>query len=249
MEYQLISEEEYDNLPDEDDRCFVEFEAICRRSMTRMIDQNTTNDFDTAVREQYISAVYAVAIECHVEGIDRPDVSEDFFRGFSAFSLQVQGAVARIRIRRRGDRHPYSVLLTDSTRTKIEHYISRIRDLVTRSEMDPDRKKRLDEKLDQLVKELSQQRVSFAKAMAILVGVTTVIAGVTTIAADGQSAIAHIMQLIGQDKESEEAAAKRLAPPPKALPSPARSTAMEADARPARRPPAPTYDLDDDIPF
>ncbi|MGN8097711.1 hypothetical protein [Methylobacterium sp. 22177] len=115
--------------------------------------------------------------------------------------------------------------------------------------MDPDRKKRLDEKLDQLVKELSQQRVSFAKAMAILVGVTTVIAGVTTIAADGQSAIAHIMQLIGQDKESEEAAAKRLAPPPKALPSPARSTAVEADARPARRSPAPTYDLDDDIPF
>jgi hypothetical protein len=34
MSYELISEEEYANLPDEDDRCFVKFESICRRNAT-----------------------------------------------------------------------------------------------------------------------------------------------------------------------------------------------------------------------
>jgi hypothetical protein len=30
MDYELISAEEYDNLPHDDEQCFVEFEAICR---------------------------------------------------------------------------------------------------------------------------------------------------------------------------------------------------------------------------
>jgi hypothetical protein len=38
MEYELISDEEYASLPDDNDSCFVEFEKICRRNMTRMID-------------------------------------------------------------------------------------------------------------------------------------------------------------------------------------------------------------------
>lgn len=246
MNYELISEEEYASLPDEDDRCFVDFESICRRNMTRMIDENTSRDFDRSVRQQYMAAVAAVAKECNIPNISYALNNENgFYDDFSDFCLAVQGEVARIRIRQRGERHPYSVLLTGSTRTKIEHYISRIRDMVDRSEMDPDRKKRLHDKLDHLVKELGNQRLSFAKAMAILVGVTTVIAGATTIAADGQSAITHIMQLIGQDKESEEAAAKRLAPPPKALPAPQRPPPPRQSPM---RHPTPA-DLDDDIPF
>ncbi len=248
MNHEIISEEEFSNLPADDERCFVEFESICRRNMTRMIDENSSNDFDQAVRQQYMTAVSSVAQECNIPNISYDPQSEDnFWHQFNLFSLAVQGEVARIRIRQRGERHPYSVLLTSSTRTKIEHYISRIRDMVDRSEMDLDRKKRLNEKLDLLAKELSGQRLSFAKTMAVLVTITATLGAATTIAADGQSAIAHIMQLIGQDKESEEAAAKRLAPPPKALPSPKERPAQKERSTPARA--AQAFDLDDDIPF
>ena len=34
MNFELISPEEFDNLPEDDEQCFVEFEAICRRNMT-----------------------------------------------------------------------------------------------------------------------------------------------------------------------------------------------------------------------
>ena len=246
MSYELISEEEYAGLPDEDDRCFVEFENICRRNMTRMIDENSSNDFDKAVRDQYMAAVAAVARECNIPDIDyAPDERDNAYEVFSRFSLAVQGEVARIRIRSRGANHPYSVLLTSSTRTKIEHYISRIRDTVERSDFEPDRKKRLRSRLDSLEAELGAARLSFAKTMGILAAVLATTGSSVTIAAEGQNAVAHIMRLIGHDKESEDAAAQRLAPPPKALPAPPLKPPAVREL-PIRQAAA---ELDDEIPF
>jgi hypothetical protein len=245
MNYELISEEEYSNLPDDDDRCFVEYENIVRRSMTRMIDEDTSQAFDRAIREQYMAAVAAVARECHIPNIEyNPGNGGEFHNIFGQFCLAVQGEVARIRIRLRGLSHPYSVLLTGSTRTKIEHYISRIRDVVERSDLDHDRKKRLAHRLDQLTAELSSQRLSFAKTMGILAAVLAATGSSVTIAADGQNAVAHIVQLIGHDKESEEAAEQRLAPPQKALLSPPMTTPFRQ--QPDRR---VGGELDDEIPF
>ncbi len=156
MSYELISEEEYDALPfDDPERCFVEFENIVRGNMTRMIDQNSSNDLDQAVREQYMAMVAAVASECNIPNIRfDADSHDNFWQDFNTFSLAVQGEVARIRIRVLGRQRPYSVLLTTNTRTTIEHYVSRIRETVQGSELDPSRKKRIDEKLDQLAAEL-----------------------------------------------------------------------------------------------
>lgn len=247
MSFGLISEDEYATLPDDDEQCFVEFENICRRNMTRMIGDDTTPAFDRNVRDQYMAAVAAVAAECNIPNvIFQPTSGEEAYENFGRFSLAVQGEVARIRIRLRGERHPYSVLLTASTRTKIEHYISRIRDVVARSDLDPEQKRRLGEKLDSLAGELGSQRLSLAKTMALLAGVMATLGSAVTIAADGQSAVAHIMQLIGEDKATEDEAARRLAPPPKALPSPPARKVPEP-AVPVRPSLAETFD--DDIPF
>jgi len=34
----MISAEDFDKLPEDDEQCFVEFEAICRRNMNRMLE-------------------------------------------------------------------------------------------------------------------------------------------------------------------------------------------------------------------
>jgi hypothetical protein len=250
MSYELISEEQYANLPDVDEQCFVQLEAICRSNMTRMIDENTSSDFDQAVRQQHMAAVSAAALECHIPNVQYdPASKQNFHDVFAQFSLAVQGEVARIRIRSRGARRPYSVLLTGSTRTKIQHYISRIRDVVERSDLDPGRKKRLGEKLDHLAAELGNQRLSFAKTMALLVAVSAVMGSSVTIAAEGPSAVAHIMKLIGHDKESEDAAAQRLAPPPKALPAPKARAEPPRGRVPVNWNAGRGGDLDDEIPF
>lgn len=39
MDYELISAEEFDKLPEDDEQCFVAFEAICHRNMTQMMEE------------------------------------------------------------------------------------------------------------------------------------------------------------------------------------------------------------------
>lgn len=254
MNFELISEEEYDNLPDDDEDCFVAFEAICRRNMNRMISEDTTREFDKNVRQQYMAAVSAVGRECSVPNTQTNEHSDDSFDDeFRRFSLAVHGEVARIRIRGRGFRHPYSVRLLPNTKAKIENYISRIRDTIEKSDLSDDRRRALYSKLDNFQAELDSPRLSFGKTMAVLSVVLAGLAASTTIAAEGPAAVNNIMKLIAADKETEDAARLRLAPPPKALPAPPQP---QKPQRPAvRRTTGPSWDapkggdLDDEIPF
>jgi hypothetical protein len=244
MDFELISAEEFDNLPEDDEQCFVEFEAICRRNMTFMISHESRSSFDRSVQAQYMAAVSAVAVECGLTNLSvssiPPDNSDSFYDEFGQFSLAVQGEVARIRIRGRRSRNALSVQLTDNTRTKIAHYVSRLRETIDQSDLPDARKKALGGKLDELVDELGNRRLNLGKAMAVLSMVVLGLAGATTIAADGPSAVTHIMRLIGADKESEDSAISRLAPPRKALPAPPQKAPVPVNAR---------DQLDDEIPF
>ena len=254
LDFELISADEFDALPEDDEQCFVEFEAICRRNMTRMINDQTSGHFDRSVQSQYMAAVSSVAVECGLPGLARQIPAENdnaFYDEFSQFCLAVQGEVARIRIRSRRFRNSVSVQLADNTRTKIEHYISRLRETIDKSRLPDHRKKALRNKLDELREELGKRRLNLGKTMVVLAVVMAGLQGVanmTTIAAEGEAAIASIMKLIGVDKETEEAAVSRLAPPPKALPAPP-SHARPRPAVPSRAPLRAITDLDDDIPF
>jgi hypothetical protein len=247
MNYELISDAEYDALPDDDEQCFVQYEAICRASMNRMIDENSNSGFDEAVRSQYMHCVSAVAEACGINGLSVPQYpSSQFYDAFNRFSLTAQGEVARIRVKGRGFRHPYSVQLTQNTRTKIEHHVGRIREVVRLSDLSDVKKSALSAKLDDFVSELDNTRFGFGKAMAVLSFVLVGLASATTIAAEGPAAVNNIMKLISIDKESEDLAKRRLAPPPKTLPAPRKRIAARA---------APSWDaprggdLDDEIPF
>ena len=251
MNFELISSDEFDGLPEDNEQCFVEFESICRRNMTRMINADTSQGFDRSVQAQYAAAVSSVAVECGLPLATNPLMQDDnnFYEEFSRFSLAVQGEVARIRIRNRRSRGSLSVQLLENTRTKIHHYISRLRDAIEASNLPEDRKAALRSKLDEFVKEMEQRRLNLGKAMLVLCTILTVTANTTTIAKDGHEAITHIMRLIGVDKQSEEQAQSRLAPPPRALPAPPQKHAPAVKKTASRWQPTERGDLDDDIPF
>jgi hypothetical protein len=250
MDYELISAEEYDDLPDDNEDCFVACEAICRRNMNRMLSLNNGSGPDASrLREHYMATVSAVGIEC---GILKQPAAPYSIAEFSGFLLRMHGVVTRIRIRKRNLTYPYSVQLAPTTRTKIEHYISRIREIVGKSDLPAFRKKGLGSKLDELQIELENRRFGFGKTMAVLSAVLVGMAAATTIGAEGPAAVATIMKLIAADKETEEAARLRLAPPLKALPAPTSAAAPVMTAR-ARRPswddPPKGGELDDEMPF
>jgi len=252
MDYEIISAQDFDNLPEDDEQCFVEFEAICRRNMTQMLEEDQrSGDFYVSVRAHYMAAVYSVAQQCGIPNLPDPHVSEqrETWKFYSTFALAVQGEVARIRIQNRRARGRLSVQITDNTRTKIQHYIDRLRDTIQQSDLSEAMKQALKAKLNELEDELGQRRLSFGKAMALLSVVVVGLSSVTTIAAEGPSAVMHIMRLIGIDKESEEAALSRLAESPKALPAPPYQHAAPTKDAPATKPVAQPSWEDEEIPF
>ena len=145
-----------------------------------------------------------------------------------------------------------SVQLTDNTRTKIQHHVSRLREVIDASNLSPSHKTALRGKLDELIEALESRRLNLGKAMVVLSVVMAGLASVanaTTIAADGSAAVTAILKVIGIDKESEESALSRLAPPPKALPAPEKKAATRRGVTPASWEAPSTSDLDDEIPF
>jgi hypothetical protein len=248
MEYDLISAEEAENLPDDDEERFVAWETMCARNMTKILKDESHGEFFAMIRGRYMAAVYAAGLESGITDLPDPTAASEHaaYDFYNEFCQAVQGAIARIRFRNRRSRNSLSVQLTENTRAKIRHYLSRLREAIEQLDLPAWQKQAAFTKLDEFEEELGKRRLSYGKVMAILVA----LASATTIAADGPSAITHIMSLISIDKESEDAAASRLAPPPKALAAP-----------PAKPPAAPTWtapkgdswqiagELDDEIPF
>jgi hypothetical protein len=250
MEYALISEDEYAALSDDDEECFAQLEAICNRNMVRLIDQKNSTYAVNEIRMQYMAVISGAAEECGIPAIhplSNHGGDEEFYDQFQQFCISVQRQVARIRVRGRNLRDSLSVQLAPTTRTKIEHYIGRIRTIIDTSDLAKDRKRSLVSKLDELMAELSNRRVGFGRSMSVLSAILLGLAASTTIAAEGPAAVSNIMKLIAADKETEEAAKRRLAPPPRALPAPPR---LEAKRQAGPQWDASTGgDLDDEIPF
>lgn len=243
MHYELISAEEYENLPDDPQEQFVELESICRRNMTEMISNQTPVDFDHIVRMQYMTTVASAAQELDIEGVFYPHNAEDPAKAIDTFLLDVSGVVTRIRLRSRRKNRPYSVQLGIRTKAKIELQILKLREIIDQANLPENKYKRLMEKLDELSVELNRTRVSFAKTMALIAGISAAtIAEGASFLADAPDAIATITSLIGQDKEAEENEQLRLRGPDeiKSLPAPGvQKTNYDAAS----------FDLDDEIPF
>ncbi|WFU47728.1 hypothetical protein [Sinorhizobium terangae] len=243
MEYELITEQDYDALPEEPALKFVALEAICRRNMNQFISEQTPATFDRMIEMQYMSVVSAAAEELGIGGLSYPSHLDEPYTAFNDFLLEAAAAVTRIRLRNSSSKAG-SVRLSQRSRAKIELQLRRLEQLIEEAEMSEGRRKALLQRIDQFRHELDQTRLSFGKAMALLAAVSLGITSGTSFLADAPEAIATITSLIGADKEAEDQEAKRLGatPVPKALPAPDAQRANEGDRS--------NYELtDDDIPF
>jgi hypothetical protein len=220
--------------------------------MNRMISEDSSGQFDTTIHMQYMATMTAYAKECCIDEVVSAYCEDYSNQGFTAFSLAVKGAVARIRFRHRTVNRTSSVLLLPNTKPKIEHYISRLKEIIENSDLPSHRRDLLCERLEEFRRELNQPRLGFVKTLTVLSLVLASLGSATTVAAEGQTAVTHIMRLIGLDRQTEEEEAQRLAPPIKALPPPAHhNPTKHHPTRQTSRQPAPPQggDLDDEIPF
>lgn len=252
MLYELITPEDYENLPDDPGQQFIEIERICRNNMNEILDrsygQSENDELAYNVRLQYMTTVEAAASSLGLQGVEMPDEINNMTYVFQKFALATSGVVTRIRIQGRKGKRADTVQLSARTRGKIELRIRSLREAIEKGAMPDDKRNALLRQLDILAAEVnSPTRVSFAKVMAALV----IIAAGTSGIADAPAAIANITEWIGMDKQAEDAEALRLGAPPKAIPHFPEPTLPPE--RPRRAPSsAPAFEsgsMDDDVPF
>lgn len=248
MLYELITDEDYDKLPDSPEQQFVQIERICRVNMNEILGDMPSDNLAYNVRQQYMTTVSSAAAELGIPGVEYPsDTDQNLEWRVEQFMLAASAAVTRLKIRGRKGGRSTTVQLTARTRGLIELRIGKLREAIESGEMPPEKRKALFAKLDELAAEISSPtRVSFAKIMAALV----IIAAGTSGIADAPMAIANIAEWIGIDKEAEDAEQLRLNAPMKALPHfPDPAIQPERPRRPSVN--APAFDPNDDseIPF
>lgn len=238
MDYELISDADYDTLPADPYRKFVAIEQICRRNMTAMINNDSSGEFDQFIRLQYMTIVSAIAEELGIEGADYHYTADNAYGSYQDFLRRVSGVVARIRLRSPVN-DQFSVRLANKTKGIIEYELDKLRTLIHASDLEEARKQRLLGKIEEFRTELHKQRLAYPPAMAALAFLAAGVAGTTSLLADAPAAIATITSLIGSDKEKEDAEVVRLGPTtvPKAI-APPQGAASRADRL-----------LEDDTPF
>lgn len=254
MLYELISPDDYDNLPDDPGQQFIEIERICRKNMNEILSgefrsrANDENDqFAYNIRLQYMTTVEAAALALNVSGVEMPDEINNMNYTFERFLLAASGAVTRLRLIGRKGRKTETVQLAARTRGLIELRIRKLREAIETGEMPEKKREALLARLDALLAEInSPRRVSFATVMTALAFIAAGTSGI----ADAPMAIANITEWIGLDKEAEDAEMLRLSGPPKAIPHiPSPALPAERPRRPTPNAPAFSPDDDSDIPF
>lgn len=243
MEYELITDEDYDALPSDPEKRFAALERICRKNMMATISRETTSSFDYLVRTQYMTIVTASAEELGIDGIRYINNYETIDQDLNEFFRLVTAVTAKIKLRNSSSHDALSVRLASKTKGLIENELTKLRTSVEESNLSDEKKSRLIDKIGEFRTELHKERLRFGVSLSVLASIGAMVGGTTAFLAEAPEAIATITHLIGVDKQKEDDERFRLEGPskPKLLAAPPASTKAATKAGWA--------DLDDDIPF
>nr|WP_087573317.1 hypothetical protein [Sphingomonas sp. CDS-1] len=224
VEYELMTPEDYEALPEEPEEQFIAIERTCRINLNRLLPILERNDAWSRqmLQLQYMTTVAAAAAELNIPEVRFPQGHDEPHLVFDEFLLQASGAVTRARLRKATRSRPFTVQLAARTRKAVELQINKLRTIIESADMPEPRRRALLRKLDELNTALNEPRTSFATVGVILATLASGVAIGTSFLADAPNAIMTIQRLVGADKDAEEAERNRLGPPPArpALPAP-----------------------------
>ncbi|WP_375394042.1 hypothetical protein [uncultured Sphingomonas sp.] len=239
--YDLIPEEVYENLPEEAADKFVVLVRTAQANLQRMMDDSNSSDFAGELRSQFMAIIQGTADALGIEGLATETPSMDY-SDYNRFQIIVTGIVAKVRLLGSALSMPDSVELGRVTKAKIHQEVDQLRTYIAALDVTDAKKQAMNDKLDDLLHELSKRRLSFARVMAVAASIMGVVggsAGAIAAAPKIPSGISFIISLIGQDKEIEDREKARLSPPQLKLEQTPTSVGGGGFAD----------DLDDDVPF
>jgi hypothetical protein len=229
----MITDEEIEQLPEDPDLAFVEFEKLMRARTTNKVAETDRDDESYSIREmlylEYINKVLAAARAYKIDGLkdwEVPKVDSNCWEAYRQFTSDVDFFTMQIRIGHADRNRKNSVGLDGNTKAKIHSYVQKIRSVLDIAELPEEKRDLLFTKLDAFVVEVDKARTSLQAVASVYLSVCTVIGEGFNKLQPVRRFIDSIAALIGKAKEAEDGlrglpySTKQLESPRKLLPAP-----------------------------
>jgi hypothetical protein len=256
--HDFIKAGEIEDLPDDDPHeAFAQFVRIAQARLSNRIEAlSTSSDEQRAwqltndARHGFMNIVVAAARKFEVDplaSIEVPrstDYDENAFRQFqSDLDFFVTQLVLENSARSRRD----SVLVSAELKTKIGAYVHHLREIIQKADIHEDKRVALLAKLAAFEAELEKRRLNMMAVTMVAIALASAPGGIWSTGEAAQKLIGNIFKVIGEAKQADDEARKRLTPiaPQRAIAPP------RSEQKPPQKPRRASggADMDDDIPF
>lgn len=235
----LMTDEDYEALPEDPIMRFVSLEGVCRRNLRSILSDSDGDYIARLAKQEYMQTIAAAADALGISGPIYPSDLREPTEGFEDFLGRATATATRLRLQAPSGKAG-SVRLSERSRGRIELQLRRLEEAINSSDISEDRRERLRQRIQEFRNELHNPRLNLGKAMAVLAALGLGITTGTSFLADAPDAITTVISIIGAEKEAEDQERLRLGAPPKmkALPAPAEATPVWEEDQ-----------LSDEIPF
>jgi len=244
----MADNEEYTDLPEEDEQAFIKLERKFRAELhqeSRLANESEQNDYSPYL--SYINRTVAAAKTLHLgilHDFEIPSHRANLWDAYQEFNTIVEHYMVQIQIVHGRRVRGYSVQLDPSTKSKIRHYLDKIREIVDRLEVPLPKKEALTAKITALTDEVDRDRTRLDAYAGLAVEMAATGGEVAQRLNPARKFLDSIAGLLGYAKQAEDARPSLPAPHERKRLTPPRKERLPAP-EPTRQPDL----LDDDIPF
>jgi len=231
---------DFENLPDDPQLALVElirqFDDLYEKKYNSLDEQENVLPLMNEYINNVLSAAKALDVS-YFYGWSLP-ASTEIYSSYSDLKLQVNSFIIHVKIKRTQKFKIYSVSLDSTTKTKIHHYIKRIREIVDSADLSDRKRNSLFAKLNAFASDVDRTRTGFENAMLAFSDLIDVAKKGTETLKPITDLVNSITGLIGE--------AKSLEPEPEKLPAPEERKRIEGPKKADDKKPELA---NDDIPF
>jgi hypothetical protein len=257
--HEFITSEELDALPDDDaHEAFAQFVRIAQTKLSQRVANLSADDDQRSwqlcndARHGFMNIVVAAAKKFEVEPIAsiimprNQDYDDHTFRQFQS---DLDFFVTQLVLDNRSKAKRDSVTVTTELKAKVKTYVHHLRETIEKSDLSEDKRRKLLDRLDAFEAELETRRLSLMTVTLVAIALASAPGGIWSTGEAAQRLVANIFKIVGETKNADDEARKRLVPAekPKAIAPPRGPEQKTTHHRRASA--QKSADMDDDIPF
>jgi hypothetical protein len=194
---QLITESDFDELPEEPSHKWLILEKTARNRLEKELE-NTPQNKEDILKLHYMNIVTQLAREFDVSGVGIGKES-NFETKFDNFQLSVARAQSSIWAGSQAT-YPFGrVALGKDSKLEIIRLTAKIEKLIESLDISEQRQRSLQGLLADFKREIHEPKTRIGSALSKLAQVSTVVAMTTTTAAQADDAFSNIMNLLGAE--------------------------------------------------